>query len=169
MDYTSYIRDVKDFPKEGILFKDITTLWKNGEAFKSSIDDLYRHCGGKGIQKVVGAESRGFIVGAPLAYLLGAGFVPARKPSKLPAKTVSESYSLEYGSASIEIHEDAVRAGERVLIVDDLLATGGTCAAIIKLIERMGGKVEECLFIIELEELKGRDKIKYPVFSLLKY
>ncbi len=168
MDYNSYIREVPDFPKAGILFKDLTTLWKDHSAFKSSIDDLYSHCRGKNINKVVGPESRGFIVGAPLAYLLGAGFVPARKPSKLPAETVSQKYALEYGEAAIEVHKDSISAGDNVLIIDDLLATGGTTGAMIKLVERLGGKIVECVFLIELEGLNGRENIKYPVFSLLK-
>ncbi len=169
MDYASIIRDVPDFPKKGIIFKDITTLWKDPRAFKSSIDDLYEHCKGKNIQKVVGAESRGFIVGAPLAYLLGAGFVPARKPSKLPAVTISKSYALEYGEASIEIHQDSISRGENVLFVDDLLATGGTTAAILELIETLGAVIDECVYIAELEFLNGRKNIHYPVFSLVKF
>ena len=168
MDYNAYIREVPDFPTAGVLFKDITTLWKIPSVFKRSIDDLYSHCRDKNINKVIGPESRGFIVGAPLAYLLGAGFVPARKPGKLPAETVSESYALEYGEASLEIHKDSISAGDNVVIVDDLLATGGTTGALIALVEKLGGKVLECVFLIELEGLNGRKKIKYPVYSLIK-
>jgi len=169
MDYASLIRDVPDFPKKGIIFKDITTLWKNPEGFKNCIDDIYNHCKGKKIHKIVGAESRGFIVGAPVAYLLNAGFVPARKPGKLPSESISKSYALEYGEAAIEIHKDAIEKGENVLIIDDLLATGGTTSAIIELVEQLGGRVMECIFIVELEFLNGRKNIKYPVYSLIKY
>ncbi|MGA2142602.1 MAG: adenine phosphoribosyltransferase [Brevinematales bacterium] len=168
MDYNAYIREVPDFPKPGILFKDLTTLWKDPAAFKSSIDGLYDHCRDKNINKVVGPESRGFIFGAPLAYLLGAGFVPARKPGKLPAETVSLSYALEYGEAALEIHKDSISEGDRVLIIDDLLATGGTVGAMIGLVEKLGGKVVECVFMVELEGLNGRKNIKYPVFSIIK-
>lgn len=169
MDYRSVIREVPDFPKAGILFYDITTLWKDKVAFKASIDELAAHCRGLNIQKVVGAESRGFVVGAPLAYLIGAGFVPARKPSKLPADTISQSYALEYGSATIELHKDAISKGENVLIVDDLLATGGTSKATIELVEKLGGNVVECVYLVELEFLNGRANIKQPVYSLVKY
>ncbi len=169
MDYSAMIRNVPDFPQKGIQFKDITTLWKDAAAFKNSIDEIVKHCAGKKIQKIVGAESRGFIVGAPAAYALGAGFVPARKPGKLPAETVSMSYSLEYGEASIEIHKDAITRGENVLIIDDLLATGGTSRAIAGLIEKLGGNIIELIFLVELEALKGREKIKYPVFSLIRF
>jgi adenine phosphoribosyltransferase len=168
MDYNGYIREVPDFPKAGILFKDLTTLWKDHEAFKSSIDELFAHCRDKKINKVMGAESRGFIIGAPLAYLLGAGFIPARKPMKLPAETISASYALEYGEAAIEVHRDSISAGDNVVIVDDLLATGGTTGAMIKLTEQLGGRIVECLFLIELGELNGRKNIKYPVFSLIR-
>ena len=169
MDYAKIIRDVPDFPKEGILFKDITTLWKDPAALKSSIDDIALHLKGRKIDKVVGAESRGFIVGTGLAYLLGAGFVPARKPGKLPAETVSQSYALEYGEASIEIHRDAILPGEIVLIADDLLATGGTAKAIAQLVEKLGGKIEEMVFLVELDFLKGREKLPYPIFSLIHF
>ena len=169
MDYTKIIRDIPDFPKKGILFKDITTLWKDPNAFKNSIDEIANSYKGKNITKVVGTESRGFIVGAPIAYILGAGFVPVRKKGKLPAETLSKSYSLEYGEAAIEIHKDAISKGENVLLVDDLLATGGTTAATIELVEQLGGKIIECAYIIELEFLKGKQNLKYPVFSLIKF
>ena len=169
MDYTKIIRDIPDFPKKGILFKDITTLWKDPNAFKNSIDEIANRYKGKNITKVVGTESRGFIVGAPIAYILGAGFVPVRKKGKLPAETLSKSYSLEYGEAAIEIHKDAISKGENVLLVDDLLATGGTTAATIELVEQLGGKIIECAYIIELEFLKGKQNLKYPVFSLIKF
>ncbi|HEO64784.1 MAG TPA: adenine phosphoribosyltransferase, partial [Spirochaetes bacterium] len=138
MDLKALIRDVADFPKEGILFKDLTTLWKDKDGFKASIDELAQKYKGKGIDKVVGMESRGFIVGAPVAYLIGAGFVPVRKPGKLPSKTVSETYDLEYGTDTLVVHEDAISKGDKVLIVDDLLATGGTAEATVKLIKKLG-------------------------------
>lgn len=169
MDYKSIIRNVPDFPQKGVQFKDITTLWKDPNAFKKSIDGLADQCKGKNIQKVIGAESRGFIIGAPLAYLIGAGFVPARKPGKLPAETISQSYELEYGRASIEIHRDAIAKGENVIIVDDLLATGGTTKAIIELVESLGGNIIECIYLVELEFLNGRGNVNYPVFSLIKF
>jgi adenine phosphoribosyltransferase len=169
MDYKKIIRDVPDYPKPGILFKDLTTLWQDSAAFKESIEQLARQYVGKGIRKVVGAESRGFIVGAVAAYILGVGFVPVRKKGKLPAPVISEKYALEYGEAEIEIHKDAIEKGEKVLIVDDLLATGGTCGAIVKLVEKLGGEVVGAAFLVELEFLKGREQIKVPVFSLIKY
>jgi adenine phosphoribosyltransferase len=169
MDYKKIIRDVPDYPKPGILFKDITTLWKDPAAFKDSIEELSRRYVGMGIKKVLGAESRGFIVGAVAAYILGVGFVPVRKKGKLPAPVISEKYALEYGEAEIEIHQDAIEKGEKVLIVDDLLATGGTCGAIIKLVEKLGGEVAGAAFLVELEFLKGRGNIDVPVFSLIKF
>ncbi|OHD55160.1 MAG: adenine phosphoribosyltransferase [Spirochaetes bacterium GWF1_51_8] len=169
MDYKNIIRDVPDYPKPGILFKDITTLWKNPSAFKSSLDELAENYRKMNITKVIGAESRGFIVGAPVAYILGAGFVPVRKKGKLPAGTISESYALEYGEAALEIHQDAIEPGENILIVDDLLATGGTCEAMIRLIRNLGGNTLGAAFLVELEFLHGREKIDAPVFSLIKY
>lgn len=169
MDYKKVIRDVPDYPKPGILFKDITTLWKDPAAFKDSIEELSRRYVGMGIKKVLGAESRGFIVGAVAAYILGVGFVPVRKKGKLPAPVITEKYALEYGEAEIEIHKDAIEKGEKVLIVDDLLATGGTCEAIVKLAEKLGGVVVGAAFLVELEFLKGRDKIGVPVYSLIQY
>jgi len=169
MDLKKYIRNVPDFPKPGIQFKDITTLWKDNKAFKESIDLLYQRYKDKEIDKVVGAESRGFIVASPLAYLLNAGFVLVRKKGKLPYKKINVVYKLEYGTDSLEMHEDAIKQGENVLVVDDLLATGGTMGAIIKLVKKLGGNIIEAAFIVELEPLNGRKKIDAPVFSLVKY
>ena len=170
MDYKSTIREIPDYPKKGILFYDLSTLWKNAGAFKSAIDEIAAKYSGKGITKVVGAESRGFIVGAPVAYLLGAGFVPIRKQGKLPSETVSKSYSLEYGEAVIEIHKDAIDKGEKVLFVDDLLATGGTSGAAIELVKSLGGNVAAAAFLVELEFLDGRKLLTgTEVFALVKY
>lgn len=169
MELKSFIRDIPDYPKAGIVFKDMTTLWKDPSALKLSIDQLAEHCKGKGITKVVGAESRGFIIGTPLAYLLGAGFIPARKPGKLPARKISKKYALEYGEATIELHEDSISPGDNVLIADDLLATGGTSKAIIELVEKLGGKIIECVYVVELSFLKGREQLKYPAHSLIRY
>jgi adenine phosphoribosyltransferase len=170
MDLTKIIRDVPDFPQKGIIFKDITTLLKDTEAFKQTIDLMVEKYRGKGIDKIVGIESRGFIFGGAVAYLLGCGFVPARKPGKLPAEKISESYTLEYGSNSLELHTDAIEPGEKVVIIDDLLATGGTAAAVAKLVERLKGEVVGIEFLIELEFLKGIEKIKdYPVHSYIRY
>lgn len=164
------IRDVPDFPKKGILFKDITTLCKDAEMFQRMVDLLGHRYIGKGIDLVVGIEARGFILGAALAYKLGAGVVLVRKPGKLPSKTHKVSYSLEYGQDSLEIHQDAIEAGKRVIIADDLLATGGTAGAVADLVTKMGGKIVECSFIVELNELNGREKLKpHPVFSLIQY
>lgn len=164
------IRNIPDFPKPGILFRDVTTLIANKEAFKKSIDLLAKKYKGKGFDKVVGVEARGFIFGAAVAHKIGAGFVPVRKKGKLPFKTISATYALEYGIDTLEIHQDAILPGEKVLIIDDLLATGGTVKAVIELIKKLGGKVSGIGFVIELVDLKGRDKIKdYPVFSLVKF
>jgi adenine phosphoribosyltransferase len=165
-----YIRSVKDFPKKGIVFRDITTLLKNSAAFKETIEQLYDSCTELHIDKVVGIESRGFIFGAMLAERLNAGFVPVRKPGKLPAETEKEFYDLEYGKDSIEIHKDAINPGEKVLIHDDLLATGGTAEAAIKLVEKLGGEVVQILFLVELSFLKGREKLKgYNIRTLVDY
>ena len=169
MNLKEYIRNVPDFPKPGIQFKDITTLWKDNKAFKESIDLLYQRYRDKKIDKVVGAESRGFIIASPLAYLLSAGFVPVRKKGKLPYKKINVVYELEYGTDSLEMHEDAIQEGENILVVDDLLATGGTMEAIIELVKKLGGNIIEAAFIVELEPLNGRKKIDAPVFSLVKY
>ena len=170
MDLREKVRVIEDFPKEGISFKDITTLISDGEALKEAVDKMAEFFKDKNIDLVVGPEARGFIFGVPVAYALGAGFVPVRKPGKLPADTVKVEYDLEYGSDILEIHKDAIKPGLRVAIVDDLLATGGTIAAVIKLVEQVGGEVVGLSFAIELEELKGREKLKdYDVMSLLKY
>ncbi len=170
MDLASTIRSVPDFPVKGILFYDITTLLKQPAALKQSIEQLTEHYQDEPIDLVVGVESRGFIFGMPLAYKLGAGFVPVRKPGKLPAATMAESYELEYGTNTLEIHADAIEAGQKVLVVDDLLATGGTAKATCNLIKKLGGKVVGLAFVIELNFLQGREKLmEYEVFSLLRY
>lgn len=164
------IRDIKDFPTEGVLFKDITTLLKDAPAFRSVLDMLASRYRGETIDVVVGIESRGFIFGGALAYQLGAGFVPVRKLGKLPGKTIEVEYELEYGRDALAIHEDAIRAGQRVLVVDDLLATGGTMAATLRLVEQLGGKVVGVAFMIELGFLGGREKLRaYPLHSLIVY
>ncbi len=164
------IRDIPDFPKKGILFKDITTLLRDPVSFQRTVDLLSHRYIGKDIHLVVGIEARGFIVGAALAYKLGAGVILVRKPGKLPYKTHKATYQLEYGEDALEIHQDAVEPGQKVLITDDVLATGGTVSAVIKLIERLGGDIVECSFLAELEFLKGREKLKpYPVFSLIQF
>jgi adenine phosphoribosyltransferase len=169
-DIKKYIRTVKDFPKPGIMFKDITTLLKEPEGLKASFNALVEFTEGLKIDKVVGIESRGFMLGAMIAEKLNAGFIPIRKPGKLPAETVKEEYSLEYGTDAIEIHRDAIEAGDSVLLHDDLLATGGTAKAAVNLIEKLGGKVIQVSFIIELSFLNGRDKLKgYDVRSLVSY
>jgi len=170
MDLTSQIRNIPDFPKKGILFRDITTVLNNKESYREVIDDLADLLQGKKIDYIVAAESRGFIFGGALAYKLRCGFVPVRKPGKLPYKTYSHSYSLEYGKDSLEIHQDAFPAGANVLVLDDLLATGGTALALAKLTEKLKGKIAAIAFLIELTGLKGRDKLQgYPVLSLIKY
>ncbi len=165
-----YIRSVKDFPKKGIMFRDITTILKDPAAFKITAARLFEQAENLDVNKVVGIESRGFIFGSILAERLDAGFIPIRKPGKLPAETVKETYSLEYGTDSIEIHKDAIQPGDKVLLHDDLLATGGTAEAACKLIERLGGKIMQVSFIIELSFLKGREKLKnYNVHALVDY
>lgn len=169
-DLKESIRSVQDFPKQGIVFRDITTLLKNPVALKEAIDQLYISTEGLKIDKVVGIESRGFIFGAMLAERLNVGFVPVRKPGKLPAETEKEFYDLEYGKDSIEIHKDAISPGDKVLIHDDLLATGGTAKAAINLVEKLGGEVVQVLFLVELSFLHGREKLKeYNVKSLIDY
>lgn len=164
------IREVPDFPKPGILFYDITTLLKDKVGFATLIDALSAHYMEKDIDLVLGIEARGFIFGPALAYRLNAGFVPVRKPKKLPAETAKVTYQLEYGSDSLEMHKDAVRRGQRVIIVDDLLATGGTCAATVQLTKSLGGQIAGLAFVVELDFLNGREKLKeYDVFSLLHY
>ena len=169
-DLKKYIRSVKDFPKAGIMFRDITTLLKDPVPFQLTTRLLFENAENLDINKVVGIESRGFIFGSLLAEKLDAGFIPIRKPGKLPAETVKETYSLEYGTDSIEIHKDAIHPGDRILLHDDLLATGGTAEAACKLIEKLGGQVMQISFIIELSFLKGREKLNnYNVISLVDY
>ncbi|MDD4879171.1 MAG: adenine phosphoribosyltransferase [Candidatus Omnitrophica bacterium] len=164
------IRDIPDFPKKGIIFKDITTLLKDGKKFQEAIDCLVERYKGKKIDKVVSIEARGFIFGSALAYKLGAGLVPVRKKGKLPHETHRVEYALEYGTDSLEIHKDAVNPGDNVLLVDDLLATGGTMSAVSGLIEKMGGKIVEVAFLIELTFLKGRERLKgRQIFSLIEF
>lgn len=164
------IRDVPDFPIKGVLFKDITTLLKDPDAYHYAIDAMVERYRNKDIEIVVGMESRGFIFAAPMAYLLGAGLVPVRKLGKLPAETVRAEYSLEYGTNTLEIHKDAIKPGQKVLVVDDLLATGGTTAATVELVEKLGGQVVGVAFLIELAFLHGRDKLKgYDVFAQVEY
>lgn len=172
MDLTPYVRDVPDFPKPGIVFKDITPLLGDPKALRTTINMFVERHRGKDpkIDKVVGIESRGFIFGAAIALELGTGFVPVRKQGKLPHTAVAESYSLEYGTATLEIHEDAIQPGENILVIDDLLATGGTLAATCKLVERLGGKVAAIGVVIELEFLEGRKNLEgRSIYSFLKY
>lgn len=172
MDFKQYIADIPDFPEEGIIFRDVTPLLKNKSTYKQTIQAFAKWADGLGvdIDVVAGPEARGFIFGCPVAYEIGAGFVPVRKPGKLPRETVSEEYALEYGTNEVQIHADSIQPGENVIIVDDLLATGGTVEATIKLVEKLGGKVVGIAFLIELADLKGREKLNgYSVYSLLTY
>lgn len=170
MEIKDFIRTVPDFPKKGIMFKDITTLIKDPNGLKMTLENLYNLAKDKEITKVVGVESRGFIFGALLAEKLEVGFIPIRKPGKLPAETLEESYELEYGTDKVEIHKDALNSSDKVLLHDDLLATGGTMEAACKLVERLGASVEQISFLIELTFLNGKDKLKnYEVHSLIKY
>jgi len=164
------IRSIPDFPKAGILFRDITTLLQDKDAFKEAVDLISKKFKGKGIDKVVAVEARGFIFGGAVAHRIGAGFVPVRKKGKLPWKTSSVSYELEYGTDTLEMHEDAVEKGEKVLIIDDLLATGGTVRAVADLVEKKQAKIVGIAFVIELIDLHGKDKLKeYPIYSLVKF
>ncbi|MCM8803786.1 MAG: adenine phosphoribosyltransferase [Candidatus Omnitrophica bacterium] len=168
-DLKSLIRTIPDFPKSGILFRDITPILQDGEAFKQVILTFKKETP-KNVKKVVAIESRGFIFGSPLSYLLGVGFVPIRKSGKLPWKKIKMEYDLEYGVDTIEIHQDGIKKGERVILIDDLLATGGTAFASVKLIEKCGGIVEKILFLVELTDLNGRERLKdYDVFSIIKF
>ncbi len=170
MDLRSMIREIPDFPKPGISFKDITTLLKDGKALQYVTAALAEPFKEKDIDLVVAVEARGFAIGAPVACNLGAGFILVRKPGKLPGKTLSYEYELEYGTDTLEIHEDAIQPGQRVLIVDDVLATGGTVSAAANMVEQLGGKIEGLAFLIELVELKGRERLaKYDLVSLVKY
>src|SRR5688572_13780372 len=170
MDLKQHIRNVPDFPKAGILFYDITTLLRDPEGYRMTIDMLSTPFEGQGIDAVVGIESRGFILGAAVAHRIGAGFIPIRKPGKLPAKALKETYDLEYGADALEIHEDAVERGQRILIVDDVLATGGTSAAAVQLVRKLGGDLHGLAFLIELLFLNGKGKIaQEKVYSVLQY
>ncbi|MCX7187987.1 MAG: adenine phosphoribosyltransferase [Candidatus Nitrotoga sp.] len=172
MNIKSHIRTIPHYPKKNIMFRDVSSLLQDAVGFGSSIDMLAKRYAAMEIDKVVGIEARGFIVGAPLAYALGKGFVPIRKKGKLPAETVGQDYDLEYGSDRIEIHIDSIARGERVLLADDLIATGGTAEAATKLIEKIGGKIIECCFIIDLPDVGGRGRLEkqgYSVFSLCEF
>ena len=170
MDLNKYIATIEGFPKEGISFKDITPLLQDGDAFNYTLNKLIEFAKKQGANVIVGPESRGFIFGTPVAFGLNIGFVPIRKPGKLPRKTIEYNYDLEYGSNTLCMHWDAIKPGQKVVIIDDLLATGGTVEAAIKLIEKLGGEVVGLAFLIELDELKGREKLKgHEVLSLLHY
>lgn len=170
MDLRDSIRTIPDFPKEGIIFRDVTTLFKDAEAYRQLIDGIVESLGGQHIDLVVGPEARGFVLGSALAYALGAGFVLARKPGKLPCETIRYEYDLEYGTDALEIHTDSIHPGQNVLVVDDLLATGGTALATIRLVEHAGGKVAAARFAIELSDLGGREKLAgYDVGAAVCY
>jgi adenine phosphoribosyltransferase (EC 2.4.2.7) len=170
MDLKAFIRDISDFPQKGVIFRDITPLIKNPDAFKYAIDTIVEEAKKYEFDLVVCPEARGFIIGAPIAYLLGKGFVPVRKPGKLPYKTVSDTYELEYGKAELHIHEDAIEPGQKVLIVDDVLATGGTALALKRLVEKVGGTVVASAFLIELTYLNPRNLLKdLPIIAPIKY
>ncbi len=170
MNLKEKIRTVPNWPIEGVMFRDITTLLQDPQAFRAACDQFYNRYKDMTIDKIVGIDARGFIFGAVMAYKLNVGFIPVRKKGKLPAATISASYSLEYGEDVLEMHADAIKKDERVLIVDDLIATGGTISATIKLVENLGGKVVECVFLVELPDLKGREKIKgYNIFCLTEF
>ncbi|SEA94920.1 adenine phosphoribosyltransferase [Thalassobacillus cyri] len=170
MDYKQHIAIVEDWPKEGVRFKDITPLMDNGKAFKSAIDEIVEYAKSLNIDLIVGPEARGFIVGCPVSYALEVGFAPVRKEGKLPRETIKVDYGLEYGKNVLTLHKDAIKPGQRVLITDDLLATGGTIEATIKLVEELGGVVAGCAFLIELTYLHGRDKLEgHDVLTLMQY
>ncbi len=169
-DFGKYCRDIPDFPKKGIIFKDITNLLKNGPVFKRAIDELARHYNLTKVDRVVSIEARGFIVGSALAYRLGSGVVPIRKKGKLPWHVYRKTYDLEYGHDEVEVHQDGIEPGQNILIVDDLIATGGTVEAVVKLIKEMKGNIVGAAFLIELTDIKGKEKIKdIPIFSLIKF
>ena len=170
MDFKKYVASVKDFPEPGIIFRDISPLMYNGAVYAQATDKIVNYARERGTVMIVGPEARGFIVGCPVAYKLGVGFAPARKKGKLPRDTISVTYDLEYGQASLYMQRDAVKPGQKVLVVDDLMATGGTLAATIKLVEELGGIVVGTAFLIELTDLHGRDKIKnYDMYTLMQY
>jgi len=170
MDLKETIRSISDWPIKGVVFRDLTTLMQDPMAFKESCDILYNRYKDMGIDKIVGIDARGFVFGAVLAYKMGIGFVPVRKKGKLPCKTIQETYDLEYGSDTLEIHEDALKRGEKVIVVDDLIATGGTVGATVKLVEKLGAQLIECAFIVELPDLMGRSKIPgVKVFAITQF
>ena len=170
MDLKQTIRSIPGWPIEGVIFRDITTLMQDKDAYRQACDLMFERYKDSKIDKIVGIDARGFVFGAVLAYKLGIGFVPVRKKGKLPWKTIQETYSLEYGTDTLEVHEDAVEKGEKVVIVDDLIATGGTVGATVKLMEKLGARIIECAFVVELPDLKGREQIKgYKVFSLTEF
>ncbi|NIK11271.1 adenine phosphoribosyltransferase [Alkalibacillus almallahensis] len=170
MNFKDYVTIVEDWPKEGIKFKDITTLMDNGPAFKAAVDEIVAYAKEQEVDVIVGPEARGFIVGCPVSYALEVGFAPVRKEGKLPRETIKMDYGLEYGSDVLTIHKDAIKPGQRVLFVDDLLATGGTVQATIDLVEQLGGNVVGCAFLIELSYLNGREKLQdYDILKLMEY
>jgi adenine phosphoribosyltransferase len=170
MDLKKCVRSIVDWPIQGVIFRDLTTLMKDPQALKESCDILYERYRGKHIDKIVGIDARGFVFGAVLAYKLGVGFVPVRKKGKLPHETIEEVYCLEYGSGTMEIHKDGISEGEKVVIIDDLIATGGTIGATVKLVEKLGGDIVECAFLIELPDLKGREQIAdCEIFSIMEF
>lgn len=170
MDLKQFIANVPNFPKEGILFKDITPLMQDGDALRYTIEEFVKYAKKQDVNLIVGPEARGFLFGTPVAAMMSVGFVPVRKPGKLPREVVTYEYDLEYGSNALSIHKDSIKPGQKVLIIDDLLATGGTVEAAIKLVEELGGIVVGCAFLIELVDLNGRDKLKeYDILSLIKY
>ena len=170
MDLKDKIRTIPNWPIKGVMFRDITTLLQDPEAFRAACDTLYERYKDMEIDKIVAIDARGFVFGAVLAYKLDVGFIPVRKEGKLPHKTISESYTLEYGENVVEIHEDAIEKGEKILVVDDLIATGGTIGAATRLVEKLGGDIVECVFIVELPDLKGREKIKdYKIHTLTEF
>jgi len=170
MDLKKTIRSIPGWPIEGVIFRDLTTLMKDPEALRVSCDILYDRYKDEGIDKVVGIDARGFVFGAVLAYKLGIGFIPVRKKGKLPAETIEKSYDLEYGSGTLEIHKDAIDTGDKVVVVDDLIATGGTIGATVELVKKLGGEIVECAFLIELPDLKGREQIAdCKVFAVMEF
>lgn len=170
MDLRVYIASVPNYPEEGVTFRDISPLMADGDAYQYATQQIVDYAKDKDVEMIVGPEARGFIVGCPVAYSMGVGFAPARKKGKLPRETVEVNYGLEYGEDTLQLHQDAIQPGQKVLVVDDLLATGGTLAATIELIEELGGEVVGTAFLIELEDLKGRDKIEgYDIFTVLQY
>ena len=170
LDLHDYVASIPDYPEKGVLFRDISPLMADGEAYHQATDQIVQFARDKGVEMIVGPEARGFIVGCPVAFELGVGFAPARKKGKLPRETVKAEYSLEYRKSALYMHKDAIKPGQKVLVTDDLLATGGTISATIDLVEQLGGIVVGCAFIIELKDLHGRDKIKdYDMLSLMEY